>query len=172
MLTTNKDAMDLPIEVGSGEYKEWNSEMFSQVDDFIRKESGKRTPEQRLKIEIQSIKFQMEEYLASNDVDKMATIDNFLNAYLHVLQLPLRQFAIYIDTTDGNLKKYIKGERKFNTDLAMKFGNFFHTSPELWLKVSLKNELLQLYKEKKQVGKYKKYDYRKLLEKNKQSLTG
>jgi len=67
-----------------------------------------------------------------------------------------------IDTTDANLKKYLSGERKFSHDLAFKFSNFFHTTPDLWLKVNIKNELLILKKEKKQATKYKKYDYEKV----------
>jgi addiction module HigA family antidote len=69
-------------------------------------------------------------------------------AYLEALNLTFKRFAIYVDTTDGNLKKYVSGVRKFNTDLALKFGHFFHTSPDLWLNVQIKNELASLKKEK------------------------
>ena len=45
----------------------------------------------------------------------------------------------------------------------MKFGNFFHTNPELWLRLYLKNEFIQLNAAKKD-QKYAKYDYEKQLE--------
>jgi hypothetical protein len=45
----------------------------------------------------------------------------------------------------------------------MKFGCFFHTSPDLWLHIYTKNEFILLSKEKSNVSKYKKYDYNKVV---------
>ncbi|MGV8830319.1 MAG: helix-turn-helix transcriptional regulator, partial [Breznakibacter sp.] len=80
---------------------------------------------------------------------------------LEVLNLPFRKFAICLDTTDSNLKKYVMGERKFNKDLALKFSHFFHTPADLWLKLQLKNELFDL-KKKKETKLKEKNDYRKV----------
>jgi plasmid maintenance system antidote protein VapI len=95
---------------------------------------------------------------------KFYSIEAFLEDYLKVLNLTFKKFAVSIDTTDSNLKKYLSGQRKFNIDLAMKFGYFFHTSPELWLRVYTKNEFYLLTKEKSKASKYKKYDYLKVVE--------
>lgn len=162
-LTKNKN-LDFKVEIGRKEPSEWSSEKLANIKDLIKRESTNRTPEQRLKNELLSLKFQMEEYIENNRNDKkLSTIETFLKAYLQTLDLPFKRFAMCIDTTDGNLKKYLSGDRKFNTDLAMKFGHFFHTPPDLWLKVQLKNELIELNKGKKQVNRYKKYDYVKVL---------
>lgn len=117
-------------------------------------------------VKLYAIKYRMEEYVEQTDTDSTHSysISDFLSAYLKALDLSFKKFATSIETSDSNLKKYVSGERKFNTDLAMKFGCFFHTSPELWLRLYLKNEFLLLNKEKTKVNKYKKYDYKKVVE--------
>jgi antitoxin HigA-1 len=154
------------IEIGLPEGKEWSAKHLVDIKAFIKKESQKRTPEQRLMTSLYAIKYKMEAYVDNNAVGthQINSIEVFLNAYLKVLNLSFKKFATSIDSTDGNLKKYLSGERKFNTDLAMKFGCFFHTPPDLWLRICTKNELLLLNKEKTQVRKYKKYDYKKVVD--------
>lgn len=158
-------AVDFKVEIGLPEGHAWSDSKLADMKALIKKESAKRSPEQRLKNELLAIQYQMEEYIEESDErnKKQYDIDSFLSAYLSTLNLNFKKFALSIDTTDGNLKKYLSGKRKFNTDLAMKFGNFFHTSPDLWLKVQLKNELIALKKEQKQVSRYKKYDYKKVV---------
>lgn len=39
--------------------------------------------------------------------------------------------GIYVDQT--RISEIIKGERKITTDTAIRLGNFFNTSPQLWL---------------------------------------
>ncbi len=157
---------DFNVEIGLNDNTEWSRNKLAKVKAFIKSEATKRPPERRLKNEILAIRYQMEEYLSEIELDegRLVTLEAFLNAYLKALKLPLRKFARSIDTTDGNLKKYLSGERKFNIPLAMKFANFFHTSPDLWLKVQVKNDLIQLKQQKDQINKYKKYDYEKVLE--------
>jgi antitoxin HigA-1 len=159
-------ATDFKIGIGLTEGQTWSDSKLANMKALIKRESAKRFPEQKLKNDLLGIKYQMEEYIENTGSDnkKLQGIDKFLNAYLSSLNLQFKQFALYIDTTDGNLKKYLSGQRKFNTDLAMKFGYFFHTSPDLWLRVQLKNELIVLRKQQKQVSRYKKYDYTKVVE--------
>jgi len=157
---------DFDVKIGLPEGKSWSASKLAAMKALIKKEAAKRSPERKLKNELLGIKYQMEEYIENMDSiePKLQGIDTFLNAYLSTLNLQFKQFAVFIDTTDGNLKKYLSGQRKFNTDLAMKFGCFFHTSPDLWLKVQLKNELIALRREHRQVARYKKYDYTKVVE--------
>ncbi|SFE16163.1 hypothetical protein SAMN05518672_104713 [Chitinophaga sp. CF118] len=153
------------VEIGLAEGKEWSVSHLTEVKSFIKKEAQKRSPEQQLITQLYGIKYRMEEYLESNDINikDIRSIEFFLADYLKVLNLSFKKFAISIDTTDGNLKKYLSGERKFNTDLAMKFGCFFHTSPDLWMSICTKNEFLLLQKGKAYVSKYKKYDYKNVV---------
>ena len=159
-----KKDIDFKIEIGTKEPKQWSEREITQLKDEAKKNAKKRTPEQRLKNELMTLQFEMEKYLTDNtSTPRRLTLEKVVSNYLGILNFPFRKFALHLDTTDGNLRKYLSGERKFNTDLAMKFGHFFHTSPELWLHLQLKNELSHLKREKKQVKHYEKYDYRKAL---------
>ena len=163
-LKKQKDS-DFKIEIGLQDGKRWNDEKLAKVNAIVKSISEKRTPERKLKNEMLTIKFLIKEYLDNESLNEkdLISLESFLNMYLKVLSITLKKFATLIDTTDSNLKKYLSGERKFNTDLALKFGHFFHTTPDLWLKVNIKNELIQFKKEKKQSGKYRKYDYESLV---------
>ncbi|MEO6548185.1 MAG: hypothetical protein ABIN94_09305 [Ferruginibacter sp.] len=86
--------------------------------------------------------------------------ETFLQAYLTALNISFRTFATAIETNDANLKKYLSGERKFNADLARKFGHFFHGSPVIWMKVNQLNDLLELQAEKVD-NRYDRYDFMK-----------
>lgn len=152
-------------EIGLPEGKEWSESHLENIKKFIDEESQNRSAQQQLNIKLQGVRYKMEEYLENTGIDihHIFSVRNFLDDYLKVLNLSFKTFAVNIDTTDGNLKKYLSGERKFNTDLAMKFGCFFHTSPDLWFHVYTKNELLILKNEKDRIDKYQKYDYKKAI---------
>jgi plasmid maintenance system antidote protein VapI len=145
--------------------KEWSVEELSQVKAHAKSHHDQRTPERKLRNDMRSIQYQMEDYINDEKITgkNLVPLENFLILYLKALNLTFKKFAQAIDTTDGNLKKYLSGDRKFNTDLAFKFASFFHTTPDLWIRVNVKNELLALMKEKKQLSKYKKYDYKKVV---------
>ena len=105
----------------------------------------------------------MEAYAGTDEreIEKPIPLEGFLNAYLTALDISFRRFATAIEINDANLKKYISGERKFNTDLAKRFGRFFHSSPVTWMKVYQLNDLVQLRKERVE-RRYDKYDFLKV----------
>lgn len=144
--------------------KEWSKQELTNVKDFIKAHQAKRTPEQKLRTQMLSIKYQMEDYINNDKISEknMLSLESFIDMYLEALSITFKKFAHSLDSTDANLKKYLSGDRKFSTDLAFKFSSFFHTTPDLWMGVYTKNELLSLRKEK-QTNKYKKYDYEKVL---------
>lgn len=111
-----------------------------------------------------SVLFRFEEYLQEEDIQpkEIHTIEYFVGQFIKVLALNKTQFASYIDTDVSNLNKYLRGQRSFNKELAMKFAHFFHTPVDIWLKVQLKNDLIILQEEEKS-KKYNKYDYRKAI---------
>ncbi len=165
METKKRKNNDFDVEIGLKNDKEWSDDKLAKIKAFVKSHSDKRTPERKLKNEMLTIKYQMESYIDDGDITErnLISLETFLDSYLTILNLTLKKFANSIDTTDGNLKKYLSGDRKFNIDLALKFSSFFHTTPDLWLQVNIKNELLSLKKEKKHISKYKKYDYEKIL---------
>jgi plasmid maintenance system antidote protein VapI len=160
--TKKKGASDFEMKIRP---KEWSKQELANVKAAIKAHQAKRTPEQKLKTQMLAVKCQMEDYINDAKIsDKnMISLEAFIDMYLQALNITFKKFANAIDSTDANLKKYLSGDRKFSTDLALKCASFFHTSPGLWMGVYTKNELLALEKEKKQLSKYKKYDYEKVL---------
>jgi antitoxin HigA-1 len=162
---STKDSLRLEDKIGLPEGRAWSADHLAAVKNHIKRETGKQSAEQQIVNKLFAIKFRMEEYLERMDTEstELYSISDFLGAYLEALDLSFKKFATSIDTSDSNLKKYVSGERKFNTDLAMKFGCFFHTSPELWLRLYIKSEFIALNSVKSKVQRYKKYDYKKVV---------
>ncbi len=145
--------------------REWSAKEMAEIKQFAKENHAKRTPERKLRNAMLSVQYRMEHYIDNEKINEknIVSLDSFINQYLEVLNITFKKFANALDSTDTNLKKYLSGDRKFNSDLAFKFASFFHTTPDLWMGVHTKNELLSLKKEKKQLSKYKKYDYEKVL---------
>lgn len=158
----NKKNIDLKVEIGNNKSKQWTEAEVGEFQFLAKDNANQRRDEQKIKNELMAIRYEVEEYINDNRA-KPLTIEKVVSDYLDVLNLSFRKFAINLDTTDSNLRKYLSGERKFNADLAMKFSCFFHTPAEIWLQLQLKNELSELKKEKKQVRHYERYDYRKAI---------
>lgn len=152
---------DFNVEIGLKENSATPAATDAQLEKYFKAHVAKRSPQRIVKNALLGVQYKMEEYLEGND-EKYLSLHDFLSDFLKVLDLSFKHFALKIDSSDANLKKYLNGSRKFNTELAMKFGNFFHTNPELWLRVYLKNEFIQLNAAKKD-EKYAKYDYEKQL---------
>lgn len=138
-----------------------NKELIEEHGRFLHRT---RSPERIIKNQMLSVLYRLEEYLQTedSDVNEVYSIEYFVNEFCKVLKLNKTQFANYLDTDVSNLNKYLKGQRVFNKELAMKFSRFFNTPVDVWLKVQLKNDLIVLHEEEKG-HQYDKYDYRKVL---------
>jgi hypothetical protein len=51
------------IEISLKEGKEWSDDKLAKVKAFVKKHSDKRSPERKIKSELLTIKYQMEEYV-------------------------------------------------------------------------------------------------------------
>jgi antitoxin HigA-1 len=163
-MTKQKKANDFRMEIGLPEGQQWSAKDLERIKAHAKEIAAKRTPAQRMKNEMAAIRFRMEQY-ANTEESKIAreqTIEDFTRLYLATLDLNFKDFARAIDSSDANLKKYLKGERKFNEDLACRFGKFFHVSPLTWMRVQHKNDLLRLCR--LNVDRhYRKYDFQKVV---------
>lgn len=158
------EAEDLTI--GPNDGNAWNEEKMTGVAAFAKKHNSKRSPERLRRNAMLAVHYRMEDYLQDDSVtfENICTIENFVMDFLKVLGIKKGEFAKYIELDVSNVNKYYRNERRFSTDLALKFAHFFHTPADLWLKIQIKNELLQLQKEEKANEKYDKYDYEKSLQ--------
>lgn len=144
----------------------WNDEKKVELKKFISAHSSKQSRERKLTNELLSIQYKLEDYIQkeNDDDEQVLKILDFVKMYLNALNLTKKKLATYFDMQDSNLQKYLSGERKLNAKIALKLSAFSHTKPEHWYRVQVKNELIELKKEKQNVAEYQKYDYRNLVE--------
>ncbi len=141
----------------------WNEEKRKSLNEFILSVSEKQTKDRKIKNELLSIKFQIEDYIESNNPSVKLQLLDFVKLYLRTFNITQRKLADLFEMKDSNLYKYLKGERKLNPHLVLKLSSFSNISPEYWLRIEVKNELIEIGKEIKKNNEYKKYDYRNLL---------
>lgn len=143
----------------------WNDKKRAEIKKAILSHSAFQTKEMILTNRLLSIQYKMEDYIQNeNDDAEVLKILDFVKMYLKALNLTKKKLATYFDMRDSNLQKYLSGERKLNAEVVLKLSAFSHTKPEHWYRVQVKNELIELKKEKENVESYKKYDYRNLVE--------
>ena len=141
----------------------WNKEKENGLKDFILLHAQKQSKEELLKNKLLSIQYQIEDYIGNDASEEKLRVLDFIKMYLSALNVTQRRLAELFGMKDSNLHKYLVGDRKLNTSLVLKLSSFSHTNPEYWLRVEVKNELLEINKERKNTQEYQKYDYRNLL---------
>jgi plasmid maintenance system antidote protein VapI len=142
----------------------WNKEKLNRIREYILTESKKQSPERKLRNQLLSIQYLMQDYVSKEKVEGEMMIIDFVRLYLKLLGISQKDLASCFEMKDTNLYKYLIGERKLNADLVLKLSSFSHTRPELWYQIQIKNELNELRKEKNRLDEYKKkYDYKNLL---------
>lgn len=142
----------------------WNDNKRDSVKAAIRAHAATQSKERILTNQLLTIQYKLEDYIQNDSDTEVLKILDFVKMYLKVLNLTKKELATYFEMRDSNLHKYLSGERKLNAKLVLKLSTFSHTKPEYWYRVEVKNELIELNKEKENVEQYKKYDYRNLVE--------
>jgi len=141
----------------------WNAQKQDELKKFILSSSEKQSRERKIKNELLSIRFQIEDYIENESSDQPKMIRDFVKLYLKALHITQRRLADLFEMESSNLHKYLVGDRKLNSDMILKLSTFTHTSPELWLRLQVKNELIGINREKEKSKEYRKYDYENLL---------
>jgi addiction module HigA family antidote len=139
-------------------------------DDFqaiLLKKSGKRTENQKVRINLLTLKYQMEDYITSDKTEEKSA-GEFLKIILKTLQIQQNQFAEYIGLKPSNLSKLINGERTINYDLALIFGRLFNHEAMLWIEIQAKNELNKLLHAER--NKYAAYSLNDLVKEHKSAV--
>jgi plasmid maintenance system antidote protein VapI len=134
-----------------------------KVTEFIEEYKRKQTPEQRLNVRLKTIQYKMEDYIAQRDSSNIIEIVDFVDDFLKLFRMQKNEFAKILGMNYANLYKYLNGERKLNADLVLKISSFSHTTPEIWLFIEAKNNMLELKKNKQEIDKYRKYNFENYL---------
>lgn len=140
---------------------------FNDFQAILLKKSMQRTENQELRINLLTLKYQMEDYLTSDKTEEKSA-GQFLKTILKTLQIQQNQFAEYIGLKPSNLSKLIKGERTINYDLALIFGRLFNHEAMLWIEIQAKNELNKLLHAKR--NKYAVYSLNDLVKEHKKAV--
>lgn len=141
----------------------WNEEKSAALKDFITAHSQAQSKEQKLRNELLAIQYKIEDYIESENVSDPLRVLDFVKLYLKTFNITQKKLADLFEMKDSNLHKYLVGERKLNPSLVLKLSSFSHLNPEYWLRVEVKNELIEINKERARNNDYQKYDYRNLL---------
>lgn len=124
-----------PMDVGSKGFDEFQA--------ILLQKSQAQSEEQKRKVELLAIQYQMEDYIKSEHAEvKLA--GQFLKHILKSLCIRQNKFAKYIGIKPSNLSKLLHGQRPINYDLALIFGRLFNHNPMLWVEIQAKNELQRL----------------------------
>lgn len=164
-IARDKKREDFDVTIAPSDGHKWSKEEKALMEERAQLLHSKRSPERIIRNQMLAVLYRMEEYVQNDKItlEERMTIEDFVMTFCSVLGLGKTQFATYLDTDISNLNKYLKGQRSFNKDLAMKLSNFFHIPIDLWLQVQLKNDLIAFHEEEKLAEKYSKYDYEKVL---------
>lgn len=141
----------------------WNEEKSAALKDFIMAHSQAQSKEQKLRNELLTIQYKIEDYIESENISDPLRVLDFVKLYLKTFNITQKKLAELFEMKDSNLHKYLVGERKLNPSLVLKLSSFSHLNPEYWLRVEVKNELIEIKKERARNNDYQKYDYRNLL---------
>lgn len=139
-----------------------NSEEFKELQRLIIVKAKKQSKKKILENKLLSLRFQMESYLYKQSPD-IVEVGWFLKKFLKELGIKNKVFAEYIEFQESNISALFNGNRKINTDLALKLGKIFRVDPTLWIHIQSKNELLRMGEENKK--EYQKYNINDLLKK-------
>jgi len=142
----------------------WNDKKKEGLKEYIASNSAMQSKERILTTKLLSIQYKLEDYIQEENEGEILKIIDFVKMYLKALNLTKKKLAAYFEMKDSNLQNYLSGERKLNAELVLKLSAFSNTKPEHWFRVQLKNELIELKKEKEKIVNYQKYDYRNLVE--------
>jgi antitoxin HigA-1 len=143
----------------------WNDNKQDELKQFILLHSEKQTKERKLTNQLLSIQYKIEDYIRDeNENEEILKLLDFVKMYLKTLDITQKKLAELFEMKDSNLHKYLIGKRKLNSQLILKLSSFSHTKPEYWIRIQVKNELIELRKENKNTGYYEKYDYKNLIE--------
>ena len=140
-----------------------NSKDFIALREAVKAHAEKQTVEQKVKYGLLSLQYQMERYVSDKTPEMIIEAGEFLRRHLALINVKNKVFAKYIGLEESNLSSIIKGRRKINIDLAFKLGRIFNLSPDLWLLVQSKNELLRIDDSRK--TEYDKFRLDELLKK-------
>ena len=66
----------------------------------------------------------------------------YISEIIDDLEITQEEFAVRLGTTPKTISKLVNGEENISNDLALKLSNMLNTSPEVWLNLQKKYDLM------------------------------
>lgn len=80
--------------------------------------------------------------------------DILKHQFLDELNISAYRLAKEIDVSESLVSQIINGKKSMSVDLAIRLGRYFNTSPELWINIQRRYDLVELQTKNK--AEYKK----------------
>lgn len=142
-----------------------SKEDLEQLHIAIKESFEKQSEEAKFRNILFAIRFKMDEYIFNNKPDKIILVGEFIQQILESLNIKSKNLAEYLNLKPSNFTSLIKGQRKLNTEMAIKLGYIFtEIPPDIWANIQIKNELIKIKKEKN--AQLKNYNLKDLLKIN------
>ncbi len=134
------------MDIGTKEYEDFKL--------LIRSKVAETSKEERIRIALIGLKFEMEDYLQSDK--ETIPIGKFIKKFINLLEIKQVDFANYLEIRPSNLSKILNGERKVTIEMAMILEKLSTIDAESWLRIQNQNEIRQIEKSNsKDMRKYK-----------------
>lgn len=134
------------MDIGTKEYENFKL--------LIRSKVAETPKEERIKISLIGLKFQMEDYLESSE--KAVPVGKFVKKFINLLEIKQVDFANYLNIRPSNLSKILSGERRLTIELSLIIEKLSNIDAELWLRIQNDNEIRSIQKSNaKSIKKYK-----------------
>ena len=159
----NKNLIPFDGIIGTGKSSNWTPQEYDEVSSAILKHQKNRYSDEKINGELSAIKLLMGNYLLEEKIEKKIIAGTFLKKLIKATNIKNKIFAKYIGLEESNLSSIISGRRKINMELALTLEQIFDINPSWWSEIQLKNDFLDLKKEKKK--NVKKYSLKGLLKK-------
>jgi addiction module HigA family antidote len=128
-----------------------------QYQDFkllIRSKVSQTSKEERIRIALLGLKYNMEDYLSKSG--KSIRVGIFIKQFIKLIEVKQIELAEYLNMKPSNLSKILSGERRLNIELAIILEKLSNINAELWLRIQNQNELKEAQKaQTKRMSKYK-----------------
>ena len=139
-----------------------NSSDFKDLKSAMQNAFQAQSQTTKIENGLLALRFRMEDYLSQKEVEEIISVGVFLRLFVGLLNVKNKDLAKYIDYKESNLSALLRGNRKINIDLAIKFGNIFRIDPLIWLHIQTKNELIKA--RNNEVEEYQKYKLEDLID--------
>ena len=128
-----------------------------EFEDFkllIRSKVAESSKDERIKISLLGLKYNMKDYLASES--QIRKVGSFIKQFIRLIEIKQIEFANYLQIRPSNLSKILNGDRRLNIEFALILEKLSSIDAEIWLRIQNQNEIRKVQlSHSKQIKKYK-----------------